>query len=94
MIVLQIEHEVPSFEGWKKAFEHDPIDRRKAGVLRYRIFQRADNPNFVVIDLEFDNMKAAEDTCAQLQNLWKNINGKIIFNPQIRILNLIESKDL
>jgi len=94
MIVLQIEHEVPSFEGWKKAFEHDPIDRRKAGVRRYRIFQRADNPNFVVIDLEFDHLKEAEDTFVLLQNLWKNVNGKIIFNPQIRILKLTESKDV
>jgi hypothetical protein len=68
MIVLQIEHEVPSFEGWKKAFEQDPIERRKAGVRRYLIFQRADNPNFVVINLEFDRLKEAEDTYAQYRS--------------------------
>lgn len=55
MFILQIEHEVFNFEGWKKAFDNDPIDRKKAGVRRYHIFQRADNPNFVVIDLEFDD---------------------------------------
>jgi hypothetical protein len=29
MIVLQIEHKVADFSGWKKAFESDPIDRKK-----------------------------------------------------------------
>jgi len=94
MIILQIEHEVPSFEGWKKAFANDPIDRKKAGVRRYKIYQRNDNPNYVVIDLEFDSLKEAEETSAALQNLWKKVDGKIIFKPQIRILKLVESKDI
>ena len=94
MIILQIEHEVPSYEGWKKAFENDPVNRKKAGVRRYKIYQRIDNPNYVFIDLEFDNLKEAEDTYTALKNLWKKIDGKIILNPQISILKLIESKDI
>ena len=94
MIVLQIEHEVPNFEGWKKAFENDPIDRKKSGVRKYKIFQKSDNPNYVVIDLEFDSLKDAENTRTVLQNLWKKVDGKIIMNPQIRILQLKESRDL
>jgi hypothetical protein len=94
MISLQIEHEVPSYEGWKKAFDSDPINRRKSGVRRYNIFQRTDNPNFVVVDLEFDNLKEAEDTCTALQSLWKNVDGKIIIKPQIKMLELIESREI
>jgi hypothetical protein len=94
MFILQIEHEVPNFEGWKKAFENDPVNRKKAGVRRYKILQQADNPNFVIIELEFDQMKDAEDMYAALQNLWKKVEGKIIFSPKIRILSLTESKDL
>ena len=94
MIVLQIEHEVPNFEGWKKAFENDPIHRKKAGVRKYKIFQKSDNPNYVVIDLEFDSLNDAENTRTVLQNLWKKVDGKIIMNPQIRILQLKESRDL
>jgi hypothetical protein len=66
MFILQIEHEVFNFEGWKKAFENDPIDRKRAGVRHYNIFQRADNPNFVVIDLAFENLNDAENTLASL----------------------------
>jgi hypothetical protein len=94
MVILQIEHEVPNLEGWKKAFERDPINRKKAGVRRYRIYQRMDNPNFVIIDMEFDNLKEAEDTFASLQALWKKVDGNIIINPKIRILKMIESKDI
>jgi hypothetical protein len=94
MITIQIEHEVPNFEGWKKAFESDPINRKKSGVRRYKIYQRIDNPNFIVIDLEFDNLNEAEDTFTALKILWKNVDGKIMINPQIRILKMIESKDI
>jgi hypothetical protein len=94
MVILQIEHQVPNFEGWKKAFENDPVNRKKAGVLRYKILQPTDNPNYVVIDLEFDHLKDAEDMYAALKNLWKKVDGKIILEPKIRILNLIESKDI
>ena len=48
MVILQIEHKVPDFEGWKKAFESDPINRKKAGVLRYQIFRPVDDPNYVI----------------------------------------------
>ena len=94
MIILQIEHEVPNYEGWKKAFENDPIDRKKSGVLRYKVFQRTDNPNYVVIDLEFENMENAENTLDSLKTLWKKIDGKIVVNPQIRILKLAESREV
>jgi hypothetical protein len=94
MFFLQIEHEVFDFEGWKKAFYNDPVDRKKAGVKRYHIFQRADNPNFVVIDLEFENLSEAESTLASLKILWGNITGKIMMNPHTRILKLIESRDV
>lgn len=94
MFILQIEHQVPNFEGWKKAFENDPVDRKKAGVRRFKILQQADNPNYVIIELEFELLEEAEAMCTALQNLWKKVDGKIIFSPKTRILRLSESKNL
>ncbi len=48
MIILQIEHPVPNFDGWKKAFDSDPINRKQSGVRRYKISRQADNPNYVI----------------------------------------------
>ena len=94
MIILRIEHAVPNFEGWKKAFESDPIDRRKAGVHHYRILRPVDNPNYVIIDLEFDNLKQTEEALAALQNLWGKVEGKVMMNAQTRILEIAEATDL
>jgi hypothetical protein len=93
MVILQIEHKVPNFDGWKKAFESDPINREKSGVRRYRIFRPTDDPNYVIIDLEFDSLTEAEAALAALRNLWGKVEGTIIFNPQTRILDLVETME-
>lgn len=94
MTILRIGHKVESFEGWKKVFDSDPISRKQSGARRYRIFQLTDDPNYVIIDLEFDNLKNAELTLASLNKLWSNVEGKVIFKPQTQILNIVESVEL
>ena len=93
MPTLHIEHKVPSFDGWKKAFESDPINRKKSGVRRYRIFRPIDDPNYVIIDLEFDSLNEAEAALAALHNLWSKVEGKIMINPQIRMLEIVETME-
>jgi hypothetical protein len=94
MIVLRIEHKVPNFDGWKKAFDLDPIDRKKSGVKRYRVFRPADDPVFVIIDLEFEKMKEAEEALEKLQKLWEKVEGKVMISPETRILEVFETQEL
>ena len=91
MPVLRVEHKVLNFDGWKKVFDSDPIDRKKLGVRRYRIFRPTDDPNYVIIDVEFDSLHEAEGALAALRNLWGQVEGKVIVNPQTRILDIMES---
>jgi len=93
MITLRIEHKVPNFDGWKKAFESDPIDRKKSGVRRYRVFRPTDDPNYVIIDLEFDKLADAEAALSALRKLWVQVEGKVMVNPQTRILDVVESME-
>ena len=30
--VLRIQHSVPQYDGWKRAFDADPVERRGGGV--------------------------------------------------------------
>lgn len=92
MTILQIEHEVPNYEGWKKAFDNDPIGREKSGVKRYRVYRAADNANYVVVDLEFDNVEGAEMMLQLLRKLWTKVEGSVMMNPKTRILNVADSK--
>ena len=93
MIVLQIEHPVPDFNGWKKAFDSDPLNRKQSGVKRYKIFRQADNPNYVIVDLEFDNVVQAEAMLSALQKLWNQVEGKVMTGPKARIIEFAEGKE-
>ena len=90
MTILQIEHQVPNYDGWKKAFDSDPIDRKKSGVIRYRIYRLAEDPNYVVIDLEFDNPNNAQMALVALKNLWSKVEGTIMVSPKTRILEVVD----
>ncbi len=94
MVILQIEHKIPNYEGWKNAFESDPVNRKKSGVRCYRIYQPVNDPHYVIIDLEFSNLKEAEDTLAALRILWNKVEGKVMVNPQTRILNMVENIEI
>ncbi|MEO7991715.1 MAG: hypothetical protein ABI663_19335 [Chryseolinea sp.] len=78
----------------EKAFDQNPINRKKSGVKRYHIFQPADDDNFVIIDLEFKNLNEAKATQTALQNMWGKIEGSLIFNPKVLILKEIESSEV
>ena len=90
MIILQIEHPVPDYSSWKKAFDIDPVNRKESGVKRYRIFRQVDNPNYVIIELEFDKLNEAKELLTALQGIWKQIEGKIIMGPKTRIMEMVE----
>jgi hypothetical protein len=47
MPILRIEHAVPTFAGWKQAFDNDPVDRKGSGVRRYQVLRSVDDPNYV-----------------------------------------------
>lgn len=94
MVTLRIEHKIANYDGWKKAFDSDPINRKQSGVKRYRVYRPADDDLFIVIDLYFDNLEQAQSTQVALNRIFGNIDGKIIFGPQTRILTVVEATEL
>jgi hypothetical protein len=92
MIILQLEHSVLNFDGWKKAFESDPVGRQRGGVVRYSILKKIDDPNYVIINLEFDKQEQAENFLELLKQLWGKVEGSVMNRPQARILQVIETK--
>ena len=92
MFMLRIQHPVPDFDGWKKAFDRDPVGRQKSGVRRYQILRAVDDPNFVMIDLEFDSAAQAEALLAAMRVVWGEVQGTIMTNPEARIVEAVESR--
>ena len=93
MVILQIEHKIQRYDDWKKAFDNDPVGREKMGVKRYRVYHPPGDTSYVVIDLEFEDVNKAQKMLEALKRLWTNVEGKIMFDPKVRILEVADSKD-
>ena len=94
MYMLRIEHTVRDYDGWKKAFDSDPAGRQQSGVLRYRVLRPVDDPEFVMIDLEFEREEQAAALLASLRKIWSRIEGEVIFDPKARITEIAETREL
>lgn len=94
MVVLQIEHPVSSYDGWKKVFDNDPMDRKGSGVKSYKIFRQHDEPNNVIVELEFDELDKAKNLLVKLKQLWGQVEGTVITSgPKARIIEMTEAKE-
>ena len=94
MIILHIEHTVAHFDNWKASFDSYAELRQKTGVRRYQISRTVDNPNFVMIDLEFEQLAGGETLLSTVQEAWQRVSGTLIHNPQWRFSEVIETKEL
>ena len=93
-LILRIEHTVPDFDSWKRAFDNDPMDRKASGVRRYQISRLISDANFVMIDLEFDSALDAEGMLERLRHLWAGPGGAVMRNPVARIVEPVETASL
>jgi hypothetical protein len=94
MNTLRIEHAIRDFETWKAAFDRFAIMRERGGVRSHRIFRPVDDPNYVLIDLDFDSAGAGEAFLATLRrDVWGSATAApaLIGSPQTRIMAVVES---
>jgi hypothetical protein len=92
MPTLQIEHVVRDYESWKAAFDSDPVGREEGGVRSYRILRPADDPRFVIVDLEFATIQEAEAFRRKLRQMWDDIDARLgLESPRARIVDVVES---
>jgi hypothetical protein len=94
MPVLRIEHSVGDFDMWKQVFDGDPADRKGSGVRRYQVFRSVEEPNFVMIDLEFETVEAAQGLLDAMQEIWAGPGAAFMQNPRGRIVELADQQEL
>jgi hypothetical protein len=94
MHILRIEHAVPDYGAWKKAFDSDPLGRQRSGVRRYRVLRPIDDARYVMVDLEFDTLAQAEATHRALRQVWGQVEGKVIEKGSARIVEVTEAVEL
>ncbi|MDX1885834.1 hypothetical protein [Mycolicibacterium sp. 120270] len=93
MPVLHIEHEIGELAVWLDAFKKFAAAREAAGVTRTEVYQRADDPNYVVINLSFENVAAATSFRELLINqIWSSPDSApaLVGPPTARVLEEID----
>lgn len=93
MVTLHIEHAITDFDTWKQAFDRFADMRHGSGVLRHRIHRPADDPRYVLIDLDFGTGDEATKFLDFLTTrVWSTPANApaLIGTPQTRILDLVD----
>lgn len=93
MATLHIEHAINDLGTWLAGFARFEPARAQAGVRGYQIQQPIDDPRYIVVDLTFDTVAAAEKFRGFLeQNVWStNLNAPaLVGQPQTKILEVVQ----
>jgi hypothetical protein len=93
MTTVRLEHAITDFGRWKQAFDRDPIDRAGSGVVAHRIYRPADDPAYVMVDLDVESHAAAERVCAKLEQLWRSREAApaLAGKTRVRIIETVEA---
>jgi hypothetical protein len=59
MTVLVVQHKVRDFDAWKLVFDEDESRRREHGAQRHWVYRTVEDPDDVVVAVEFPSVDAA-----------------------------------
>ncbi len=96
MTTLRIEHAITDYQLWKKAFDGFADARETAGVRSCAIRLPTDDPNYLMLDLEFDSAAIAETFAEFLvQHVWISPASSpgLAGAPKTRILDLVDGAE-
>ena len=94
MPTLHIEHEISDLGTWFGAFHQFEDARRQAGVTAQRIHQPVDDDKYIVVQLDFDTLDAAERFKNFLESVvWKSedLSPALAGTPRARVLREAEA---
>jgi hypothetical protein len=71
MATLHIENTVRDFDEWKAVFDKFDRFRAEKNMRSYRLARQVDDPNKIVIDLDFDTVEDATQFRGALEQIWR-----------------------
>ena len=92
MTTLRIEHAITDYQLWRKAFDGFAEARAQAGVRSFAIRLPVDDPQYLMLDLEFDSAGQARKFADFLmRHVWSSAASSPGLGgpPQTRILRLV-----
>jgi len=92
---LHIEHPITDLSTWLGAFSRFSEARKSAGVNAERIQQPIDDPNYIVVQLDFDEAAAATAFKQFLEtNVWSSPQASpgLAGSPRARVLESVTAR--
>jgi len=96
MATLRIEHAITDYATWRAAFDRAAPIREQVGVRSFRIQQPVDDPSYLMIDLDFDDVSGAEALLGILrERIWSNPDSSpgLDGQPRARIVQTIDATE-
>jgi hypothetical protein len=96
MTTLHIENTVRDYDAWKETFDKFDRVRRDRGVRSYRMTRDHEDPQRVLVDLEFDSTTRAEEFREFLRGVitTPQAQGHLVDHRPIMILDVMEEQTL
>ena len=93
MATLHIEHPITDLATWSAAFNALAEARRHAGVVAEQVHQPVGDPQFIVVDLDFDSSEHAEAFLGFLRSVvWAvpESSPALAGAPEAKVLERVE----
>jgi hypothetical protein len=92
---LRIEHRISDFASWRAAFDRDPVGRAASGVLHHRVLRPVDDPQYLMLDLDFDSAQEAEAFLDRMHTVWGSRRDApaLVGAPQGRVVEAVDLQD-
>jgi hypothetical protein len=96
MATLHIENTVKDFDEWKAVFDKFDRFRAEKGMRAYRMSRRVDDPNNVVVDLDFDSVEEATAFRGALEQIWRTPQSKeqVVTHEAPLLYDVVEQRQL
>lgn len=93
---VHIEHPVKQFDDWKSVFDRFSALRTEHRTLAYEISCPIDDPDYVIIRLDFGVRADAEAFLAAMRGVWSAPTAATVLGgvPQTRITESVEERVL
>lgn len=96
MTTVRIVNTVRDFDEWKTVFDKFDRFRAEKGTRAYRVSRQVDDPNNVVVDLDFDSLEEATGFSTALERIWQTPQSReqMVAHESPRLYEVVEQRAL
>jgi hypothetical protein len=89
MTTVIVTHEVKNYSDWKKVYDEDEVNRRKAGFKITGLYRSVDNPNNITIVGEAPSAEAVNQFMSNPELKAAMEKGGVLGMPDVKVLSKV-----